>query len=80
MLRGAACCSPPLCAAWEDKPGFGVIQNINMSQAAAWDNIAMVNWSNGTDISLKLAVPSTTDYKSLQLQFTILIKNILRIC
>ena len=46
--RGAACCSPPLCAAWEDKPGFGVIQNINMSQAAAWDNIAMVNWSNGT--------------------------------
>ena len=29
-----------------------------MSQAAAWDNIAMVNWSNGTDISLKLAAPS----------------------
>ena len=53
----AACCSPPLCAAWEDKPGFGVIQNINMSQAAAWDNIAMVNWSNGTDISLKFVVP-----------------------
>ena len=48
VQRGAACCSPPLCAAWEDKPGFGVIQNINMSQAAAWDNIAMVNCSNGT--------------------------------
>ena len=62
---GAACCSPPLCAAWEDKPGFGVIQNINMSQAAAWDNIAMVNWSNGTDISLRIAVPFQCPLKKI---------------
>ena len=83
----AACCSPPLCAAWEDKPGFGVIQNINMSQAAAWDNIAMVNWSNGTDISLRFAVPFQCPLKifykqssRLQLQLLELITNVLRIC